>query len=1108
MADANLLDVLEKNKYSGIKNLVLFGRVRSAIEKPAFLADLDCSNEGYFAILDTYAVKCLGEDYFAMYTGGDSSNIYFVKGSMLIYLADLKLVGENIKVFGAYKNKGTNVRKQFGAKGRNEGVSAFAFKMVNGSFVVVPNTANILTQGDTSIKGTALEEFVVSVVINKESKINYPESLNCFEDFEGISNPVVKDVNAIIAEDSHVSYVEDSEGMIDVSKTNVELVHHFAEGIEESELVDAVKEEIEVLSRKRHTFSKDIRSDFLNLVKGELRPKFDPLDYGASPDIEYLPTRKIAEDIVSSYIENIGARYNERIPDSKLKFKEFVDNLIRSFYKTKWVSDKEKEYSYKQIQECIDALLAGVSVNPRLLYGEFDGNNSSSPSSIPLLHEPIKYASLIISNVLGISEGDIVGNANECHRLYNMSEEVWFCMLIRNPYALGMLSSGLSIGDCDKLYFSFGRKYHNSNLQGNVQEFRNDLLFLENMRSLNEKDSFMSETAMSRQLGVYPWAYRRFVLQNGFPCKKDNIQVLQFMLGFPILNSINKKLISYNPYTPSRVKRLYEDKGVLEEIEMGGQKFYALSSDIEKEFLIYTKLYRKGQAETEITDEVIESCISEFEEEKGFKLEPLQVEGIHLVKYQAAVLSGCAGSGKTTVSDCITNIIKKAFPLKKVLYSTPTGKACRRLAEVTGGDVKTLHSRFGISIGNSPFLCDTRVKEATSSGSVYILDEMAMCSMDLLFNTVKNLGDTDIVYFLGDIKQLPTIGRGNPFKLLMTFLPCIELGVSKRAAEGSLVNYNTTLINNFSDNIIQELKYDDKTFIANECADADIPIKTASMFMSFMREGHPEDDIQVITGYQKEDCSFSAPSLNKPLHTALRKADKVLYEYGGNDFCKNERVIHVKRNAYEMPRYIKRGGLTYEEVVTFGAVNGEVGKITGMYRSDAVTIVPFDADAYAEEHDGDEPLIQLLELRAEKEENLIDNMLFQNSKMFFVEVTYYDVNLKQDIVMLYHAHAKEIGFGEVVYEGGDLPYLEYAYALTTHKMQGSQSPIVICVFGSTCNPMFINRNMINTMFTRSQGIVGVVGSVRGSDSPINQGRRNASVLYCKDMLSVLSGVLE
>ena len=67
---------------------------------------------------------------------------------------------------------------------------------------------------------------------------------------------------------------------------------------------------------------------------------------------------------------------------------------------------------------------------------------------------------------------------------------------------------------------------------------------------------------------------------------------------------------------------------------------------------------------------------------------------------------------------------------------------------------------------------------------------MAMSNTGLMYEIVDNLDEDDLIYFLGDIKQLSPIGKGSPFRSLMHFLPCIELGVSKRAAENGKINYN------------------------------------------------------------------------------------------------------------------------------------------------------------------------------------------------------------------------------------------------------------------------------------------------------------------------------
>lgn len=62
---------------------------------------------------------------------------------------------------------------------------------------------------------------------------------------------------------------------------------------------------------------------------------------------------------------------------------------------------------------------------------------------------------------------------------------------------------------------------------------------------------------------------------------------------------------------------------------------------------------KKGSQETGITLDACDKVCDEFEEKVGFKLEPLQRKGISLIRYKGAVLTGCAGSGKTTTSDAM-----------------------------------------------------------------------------------------------------------------------------------------------------------------------------------------------------------------------------------------------------------------------------------------------------------------------------------------------------------------------------------------------------------------------------------------------------------------------
>ena len=185
-------------------------------------------------------------------------------------------------------------------------------------------------------------------------------------------------------------------------------------------------------------------------------------------------------------------------------------------------------------------------------------------------------------------------------------------------------------------------------------------------------------------------------------------------------------------------------------------------------------------------------------------------------------------------------------------------------------------------------------------------------------------------------------------------------------------------------------------------------------------------------------------------------------------------------------------------------MNGELGKIIGIVPAEICRIEEFSEKSLKEDplyQDIDEEELQnMLDVREKRKDKIRDDTSFFNSSYYFVKVQVYDTDLKADVIILYPArvHDKQEGLS---LGGEDISNLELAYALTTHKMQGSQSKVVILPFGSDCNPEFINRNMINTMVTRSQEVVVMIGDIKGSDSSVNRGRKIASKVECDDFLN-------
>lgn len=1117
MADANLLRVL-RDRNNGVKvleDVVIFGKVRCAIKHPEILGSLEVGN-GVFAIIDAFAFKCQGKDYFSEDGFSDINRIYFTKGSLIIFIESLDWVGKVVKVYSTSYRKGCKIKQQFNSKTSTDGIIAIAFMYdsSNKSFYISPNKLLELGKTDKDVRGTVLEDYMASVVYNKEGIIEYPVTLDSLLEYEALC-----DYEELSNEEASrmVKSVEfdDSEERVDVTKIDLNLTYHM-DCAEKSEFYDSFQEEIDDMSDRSRKFTNKLVKWLVEMYKAESKENFDytTIGYkGSDNDVPYMG--EIHSSIRDSFIKRIASNFSVNIGNSKLRGSYFVNKILETGANGIFLQDQNTDPLDRDtkiaLKESIVNLLNMVAVDPNVLNGR-----NSEFRGIPIVRDDIDFCTSVICSVLGIDMEGISNNYYWCNKYFSMDKGLWFYILIRFPYCLSLLSSGLSLVECDSIYMTFTKVYSKGCLHNENMKMRSNILFLENLRDCSDKDSLVTESELKRSSNVYSARVNGYISKNGLPINSDLCECVKLLLGNSVI--LSEDAIKYYSetewYSEERLETLLES-GIVDTINDD----IILATDLKKEFLIYKTLIELGNKTTGLTDEDISDVIEDFEEDRGFKLESLQKDGVRLTKYCAAVLSGCAGSGKTTTSDCMTEALKRIPDFEErynIVYCAPTGKACRRLAEVVRGTVRTIHSQFGVGIGGGSFLAPVYSKSRSNNdkATIYLMDEMAMCSMPLLYEICRNLQSEDMIYFLGDIKQLPPIGKGNPFALLMKILPCVELGVSKRAAEGSSVNYNTTLINCLSDGAIKELSYNNSDFFSRECSDASIPMEVVKVWRDFMDgsmngKTYLEDDIQVISGYQTDKYSFSVPNLNPPIQKLLRSNDRLLFKYADRDFYMNDRVIHLKKNDYSMQRYVETDKDVFTPVATFGMVNGEVGKLVGVVRSDMVRIYGFSADNCKSgvgvyEYVNEDDLNDMLSKRNAKEDDLRDDIRFKNSSNYFVKVEVYDSELKKDVIVLYRGSYYMDG-NIMCLEGMDLGNLDLAYALTTHKMQGSQSRVVICPFGTNCNPNFINRNMINTMFTRSQEVVCCVGNVKGYDSPINRGRQCVSTIKCSDVLSILAG---
>lgn len=526
------------------------------------------------------------------------------------------------------------------------------------------------------------------------------------------------------------------------------------------------------------------------------------------------------------------------------------------------------------------------------------------------------------------------------------------------------------------------------------------------------------------------------------------------------------------------------------------------ASLMKKELFVYDKLYELAQIEYDYDAELIDKLIDKFEAMKGFKLEEKQRKAVHLSRFGLAVVTGPAGSGKTTTAECIVFVNKELEGERfKVQYACPTGKAAKRLQEVVGDNVKTMHSLFCIGEQSNDLFTDEEW-ESADMPDCYIFDENAMVTIDLLYAVLKRVQHPHI-WFLGDISQLPPIGKGLPFKNMLRFAPCVRLTVSKRSAEGSGITYNSQCINEYSEpNNWKPLK-DCDDFKIVPCADeniasivalickyylgclskVEVPVLTKYLGIDSLDQmikipNLLPDEIQVVTPVGKATYTWGTYKVNillQPLFNPENDKSKTfVYKSStqavGSTFKVGDRVIHNK-NMYAMQWYKTWKDGIFEKAWGNGIMNGDVGTIVG--------IIPSTECEFYEQSTPKPDSYELPKYNLRNDSNV------NSDEDYFVVVEYFDVNSNENYYILYVAkeliamndYGNSYKKGIKTFTGSDLSVLQLFYAGTCHKMQGSQNRLIIVLLGKVNYHGFITRNMLYTMVTRASDGVYLLGSV-------------------------------
>ena len=317
----------------------------------------------------------------------------------------------------------------------------------------------------------------------------------------------------------------------------------------------------------------------------------------------------------------------------------------------------------------------------------------------------------------------------------------------------------------------------------------------------------------------------------------------------------------------------------------------------------------------------VEEDIDEIEETQSIHFEEKQRLAIMTaVKKGLLVLTGGPGTGKTTTLKGILSLYEKRK--LRVLLAAPTGRAAKRMSEVTGREAKTIHRLLEVVWGENDKQKFSRNMQNPLECDAVIVDELSMVDVNLFYGLLDALPLGCRLIMVGDSDQLPPVGAGNVLHDIIAsdLLPVVSLTEVFRQALQSLIVTNAHKIVNGE---YPELSKTDKDFFFMQRENVMQASSTViDLYSNRLPKAYGYDslnDIQIICPSRKGE--LGTVNLNRSLQKLLNppSPDKEELEQGGRIFRQGDKVMQIKNN-YDI--FWTKGKET-----SSGIFNGDIGTV-------------------------------------------------------------------------------------------------------------------------------------------------------------------------------------
>ena len=415
------------------------------------------------------------------------------------------------------------------------------------------------------------------------------------------------------------------------------------------------------------------------------------------------------------------------------------------------------------------------------------------------------------------------------------------------------------------------------------------------------------------------------------------------------------------------------------------------------------RILEKGK-QNKFEPEKIEAAITHIEEEFAISYDVIQKQAIcDAIQHKIFILTGGPGTGKTTVINGIIAVyaLLNGLDLRKshdlpILLAAPTGRAARRMNELTGLPSATIHRHLGMT-GDD----DTSHLDNYLDADFIIVDEFSMVDTWLASQLLSNISSNSKLLIVGDADQLPSVSPGQVLAdlLKIPLLPQTKLEKIYRQSKDSTI---VTLASQIQKGILPpdfiEKKADRSYF---EARSEHIPQMIERIVEAAIRSGIPAQDVQVLAPMYRGQAGID--HINQIMQNLINPAEteQIIFEATDCQYRQGDKVIHLVNDAES------------------NVFNGDLGHITDL-------------------------------LPAKYTDSKQDELTIN-----------FDGN-------------------EVIYPRSEWYKIRLAYAMSIHKSQGSEFPVVILPITSSSHRM-LQRNLIYTAITRAKSKLILLGEKSAFD---------------------------